>query len=68
MDGRKTTNNAAPRRFAGKERYKLTNTDSRKRVYYGVENEEGYLLVVVVVEAGTRRFRQKISPKSLSEA
>jgi hypothetical protein len=28
------------------------NTNLRKRVYYGVENEEGYLFVVVV-EAGT---------------
>jgi hypothetical protein len=33
-------------------------------VYYGVENKQGYLLVVVVVEGGTRRFRRKISPET----
>jgi hypothetical protein len=40
--------------------------DSRKQVYYDEENDEGYLLAVVV-DAGTRRFCRKSSLKSLSE-
>jgi hypothetical protein len=40
--------------------------DSRKRIYHGVENDEGYLLVVV---AGfeTRRFGRKSSSESSPE-
>jgi len=43
-----------------------TVMDSTKRIHYGVENDEIYLLVVVV-DAETRRFRQKSSPKSSPE-
>ena len=38
-----------------------TVMDSCNRIYHGVENEEIYLWVVVVV-AGTRRFARKSSP------
>ena len=40
--------------------------DSTKRIHYGVENDEIYL-VAVVVDAGTRRFGRKSSPKSSPE-
>jgi len=40
--------------------------DSRKKIHYGVENDEIYL-VVVVVDDGTRRFGRKSSPKSSPE-
>ena len=40
--------------------------DSCNRIYHGVENEEIYLWVVVVV-AGTRRFARKSSPEKVNE-
>jgi len=40
--------------------------DSTKRIHYGVENDEIYL-VAVVVDAETQRFGRKSSPKSSSE-
>jgi hypothetical protein len=40
--------------------------DSRKRIYHGVENDEGCLLVVVA-GVGTQRFDQKSSSESSSE-
>ena len=33
-----------------------TVMNSRKEGHYGVENDEIYLVVVVVVDVGTRRF------------
>ena len=39
-----------------------TVMDSCNRIYHGVENEEIYHYVVVVV-AGTRRFARKSSPE-----
>jgi hypothetical protein len=51
--------------LAGKERDKLgtrsNEHDSRKRVYYGVENDEGYLAAVTVFARGVRGGR-KSSP------
>ena len=41
--------------------------DSRKEGHYGEENDEIYLVVVVVVDVGTRRFGRKSSPKSSLE-
>jgi hypothetical protein len=56
--------------LAGEKEERLGNhqmdTDSRNRVYRGVENEKGYL-VVVVEFAGTRRADRKSSPKSSPE-
>ena len=43
-----------------------TVMDSTKRIHYGVDNDEIYLLVVVV-DAETRRFCRKSSPKSSPE-
>ena len=43
-----------------------TMMDSTKQIYYGVENDENYL-VAVVVDAVTRRFGQTSSPKSSPE-
>ena len=43
-----------------------TVMDSLKGIHYGVENDKIYL-VVVVVDAGTRRFGRKSSPKTSSE-
>ena len=40
--------------------------DSRKKIHYGVENDEIYL-VVVVVNSITRPFGRKSSPKSSPE-
>ena len=40
--------------------------DSIKGIHYGVE-DDGIYLVVVVVDAGTRRFGRKSSPKSSPE-
>jgi hypothetical protein len=52
-----------------KMRWELDETamDSHKRIYHGVENDEGCLLVVVVAGVGTRRFDRKSSSKSSSE-
>ena len=44
-----------------------TVMDSIKGIRYGVEKDEIYLVVVVVVDAGTRWFGQKSSPKSSPE-
>jgi len=62
-----------PWKFAGKRHRKQRNKgengqtvmDSIKGIHYGVENDEIYL--VVVVDAGTRRFGQKSSAKSSPE-
>ena len=43
-----------------------TVMDSTKQIHYSVENDEIYL-VVVVVDDGTRRFGRKSSPKSSPE-
>jgi hypothetical protein len=40
-----------------------TVKDSLNQVYHDVEDEEGYL-VVMVFDDGTRRFRRKSSPES----
>jgi hypothetical protein len=50
-------------------RWELDETamDSRKRIYHGVENDEGCLLVVVVAGVGTRRFGRKSSSESSPE-
>jgi hypothetical protein len=40
--------------------------DSRKRIYHGVENDEGCLLVVVA-GVGTRQFGRKSSSESSPE-
>jgi hypothetical protein len=49
-------------------RWKLDETvmDSRKRIYHGVENDEGCLLVVVA-GVGTQRFGWKSSSESSRE-
>jgi len=60
-----------PWKFAGKLQRKRkkrrgndqTVMDSTKRIHYGVENDEIYLKIRVV-DAGTRRFSLKNSPKS----
>jgi hypothetical protein len=43
-----------------------TTMDSYKRIYHGVENDEGYLLVVVA-SVGKRRFGRKNSSESSPE-
>jgi hypothetical protein len=43
-----------------------TTMDSRKRIYHGVENDKGCLLVVVA-GVGTRRFDRKSSSESSPE-
>jgi hypothetical protein len=40
--------------------------NSHKQIYHGVENDEGYLLVVVA-SVGKRRFGQKSSSESSPE-
>jgi hypothetical protein len=49
-------------------RWELDETamDSYKRIYHGVENDEGCLLVVVA-GVGTRRFDRKSSSESSPE-
>jgi hypothetical protein len=49
-------------------RWELDETamDLRKRIYHGVENDEGCLLVVVA-GVGTRRLGRKSSSESSSE-
>jgi hypothetical protein len=51
-----------------KEGWKINETSMnlRKRVYHGIENDEGCLLVVVA-GVGTRRFGRKSSSESLPE-
>jgi hypothetical protein len=51
-----------------KMRWELDETaiDSRKRIYHGVENDEGCILVVVA-GVGTRRFGRKCSSESSPE-
>jgi hypothetical protein len=51
-----------------KMRWELDETtmDSHKRIYHGVENDEGFLLVVVA-GVGTRRFGRKSSSESSPE-
>ena len=44
-----------------------TVMDSIKGIHYGVENDEIYLVVVVVVDAKMRRFGRKSSLKSSLE-
>ena len=49
-----------------RRRNSQTVMDSRIGIHYGVEDDEIYL-VVVVVDAGKRRFGRKSSPKSSPE-
>lgn len=70
-DGRKTKKLSPSMAFAGKRRRKTkkargndqTVMDSIKGIHYGFENDEIYL-VVVVVDAETRRFGRKSPPKN----